>query len=368
MNTIGKLFRLTTFGESHGKAIGGVIDGCPAGLFVDMEAIERELLRRRPGQSHYTSPRQESDMVQFISGLFRGETTGAPIAFMIDNKDVRSADYDSLSSIFRPGHADYTYFHKYGIRDPRGGGRSSARETAVRVVAGAVAKQLLAPLGIRCTAYTSQIGLVCIPQENAKEYSPEEVESSPIRCPDFNASGLMEAVIETAKKESDSVGGIVDCQISGVPVGWGEPLYGKLHAALGAAMLSINAAKGFEVGDGFALASMRGSEANDQMVAAEDGGISFLSNHSGGISGGISTGQDIRFRVAFKPTPTIGQKQQTVNEQGESISLSAVGRHDPCVVPRAVPVVEAMTWLTLADAYLASRSGRCAHSSLKCNG
>lgn len=358
MNTIGKLFRLTTFGESHGKAIGGVIDGCPAGLFVDTEAIEQELLRRRPGQSHYTSPRQESDMVQFISGLFRGVTTGAPIAFMIDNKDVRSADYDSLSTVFRPGHADYTYFHKYGIRDPRGGGRSSARETAVRVVAGAIAKQLLAPLGIRCIAYTSQIGSVRLPQGNAKRYSLEEVESSPIRCPDADASRQMEALIETAKKESDSVGGIVDCHVSGVPVGWGEPLYGKLHATLGAAMLSINAAKGFEIGDGFALASMRGSEANDQMVGGEEGGVSFLSNHAGGISGGISTGQDIHFRIAFKPTPTIGREQHTVNEQGESILLSAKGRHDPCVVPRAVPVVEAMAWLTLADAYLASGLSR----------
>ncbi len=358
MNTTGRLFRLTTFGESHGEAVGGVIDGCPAGLSIDMEAVERDAQRRRPGQSSYTSPRNEKDSVRFLSGLFQGVTTGAPIAFIIENRDVHSEDYDHLSRVFRPGHADYTYFCKYGFRDPRGGGRSSARETAVRVVGGAVAKQLLAPLGIDCRAYTSQIGCVQLPKDLSARYSREMVEASPVRCPDPSISAQMEAEIAAAQSACDSVGGIINCHIGGVPAGWGEPIYDKLHAALGAAMLSINAAKGVEIGEGFALASMRGSEANDQMTTDDAGNITFCSNHAGGISGGISTGQDIHLRIAFKPTPTIGQEQQTINENGEVVLLAAKGRHDPCVVPRAVPVVEAMAWLTLADAFLASRTDR----------
>lgn len=357
MNTTGKLFRLTTFGESHGIAIGGVIDGCPAGLEIDTIAIEKALARRRPGQSIYTTPRKEEDTVSFLSGLYKNQTTGAPIAFVIENKDVREKDYEPLSKIFRPGHADYPYLSKYGIRDPRGGGRSSARETAIRVVAGAIAQQILSKLEIDCLAYTSRIGSISLPQTTSS-WTKEQIESSPVRCPDEETSKKMLTEITAVINEHDSVGGIINCQITGVPAGWGAPIYNKLHADLGAAMLSINAAKGFEIGDGFDLASMRGSEANDGMFMDEKGKIGFFSNHSGGIIGGISTGQDIYFRVAFKPTPTIGKEQKTIDETGEPVALKAIGRHDPCVVIRAVPIVEAMAWLTLADAYLQSQISR----------
>ncbi len=353
MNSFGHIFRFVSFGESHGALIGGVIDGCPAGLKIDTDFVQTELNRRRPGQSPLATQRNESDRVQFLSGLFDGQTTGAPIAFTIANSDQRSDDYEPLKNLFRPSHADYTYQAKYGLRDYRGGGRASARETAVRVVVGAVAKLALRQIGIEITAYTSQIGNIAV----AKPYSALDLrltENNAVRCPDQATAEKMAALIAQCQADGDSIGGIVTCVARGVPAGLGEPIYAKLHAELAAAMLSINAAKGFDYGSGFAEIGLRGSEANDAFTV-ENGRIATTTNHSGGIQGGISNGADIYFRVAFKPTPTIAKPQQTVDTALNAVELTAHGRHDACVVPRAVPIVEAMTAIVLFDAHLAAR-------------
>lgn len=347
-NSFGKIFKLTTFGESHGPAIGGIIDGCPAGLSIDFEAIYAEMQRRKPGQSAIVTQRKEEDNVKFLSGIFEEKTTGTPIGFIIENTDQKSKDYSHIKDVYRPSHADYTYDKKYGIRDYRGGGRSSARETACRVLAGAIAKQLLQ--NIKITAYVSSIGEM----ELKKQYSEvdfSEIEKNPVRCPDAEMASKMESYIKSIRKEGDTVGGTVTCVIQNVPVGLGEPVFDKLHAELGKAMLSINAVKGFEYGSGFAGTSMKGSEHNDAFN--EDG--STKTNHSGGIQGGISNGEDIYFKVAFKPVATIMQKQQTIDSKGDKAVAEGKGRHDPCVVPRAVPIVEAMAALVLADFYLLNK-------------
>ena len=347
-NSFGKIFKLTTFGESHGPAIGGIIDGCPAGLSIDFEAIYAEMQRRKPGQSAIVTQRKEEDNVKFLSGIFEGKTTGTPIGFIIENTDQKSKDYSHIKDVYRPSHADYTYDKKYGIRDYRGGGRSSARETACRVLAGAIAKQLLQ--NIKITAYVSSVGKM----ELKKQYSEvdfSEIEKNPVRCPDAEMASKMEDFIKSIRKEGDTVGGTVTCVIQNVPVGLGEPVFDKLHAELGKAMLSINAVKGFEYGSGFAGTSMKGSEHNDAFN--EDG--STKTNHSGGIQGGISNGENIYFKVAFKPVATIMQKQQTIDSKGDKAVAEGKGRHDPCVVPRAVPIVEAMAALVLADFYLLNK-------------
>ena len=351
MNSIGQLFRLTTFGESHGTAIGGIVDGCPAGLSLDVKFIQNELDRRKPGQSSITTARKESDTLQIVSGVFEGKTTGAPIGFMIPNEDQRSKDYSNLKEVYRPSHADFTYDNKYGFRDYRGGGRSSARETANWVAAGAIAKQLLKSVNIH--AFVSSVGeeFVLKPYQ---ELDFKQTENNLVRCPDQEVANRMIAAIEQAKVEGDSLGGTITCVAQGVPAGWGEPIFDKLHARLGQVMLSINAVKGFEYGSGFCGAKMKGSEHNDSF---SEGGKT-TSNLSGGIQGGISNGMDIYFRVAFKPTATIMKKQSTINQKGEIIQLQAEGRHDPCVVPRAVPVVEAMTALVLADFYLLNKNAK----------
>jgi len=356
-NTFGTLFRLTTFGESHGPAMGGIIDGCPAGLIIDNEFVQHELNRRRPGQSGYTSPRDESDSIEFLSGIFEGKSTGTPIAFIIRNTDQRSFDYDHVREAYRPSHADFTYDSKYGFRDYRGGGRSSARETLSRVAGGAIAKLLLKEVGITVKAYVQRIGEI----DTAQDFSIEQlenIESSPVRCPDKAASDKMLTLINRLKAEGDTAGGVISCIIEGVPAGLGEPVFDKLQADLAKAVMSINTAKGFEYGDGFNAASMRGSEHNDIFIAAGAGKIETATNHSGGIQGGISNGADIRFRVAFKPIATIRQAQQTVNRIGESVEIEGKGRHDVCVVPRAVPIVEAMAALVIADHLLRNRSAR----------
>jgi chorismate synthase len=353
MNTFGNIFRLTSFGESHGEAVGGVIDGCPPGIRMDIEFIQSELDRRRPGQSRITTPRKESDTVIFLSGIFEGKTTGAPIGFMVKNENFRSSDYENLKDVFRPSHADYTYQQKYGIRDYRGGGRSSARETVSRVVAGAVAKLYLKRLNIQITAYTSQVGGITLDKDYTK-YDFSLIESTPVRCPDPEKAWQMIDLIEEVRAQGDTIGGVVTCVIKGVPVGLGEPVFGKLHAALGAAMLSINAAKGFEYGDGFDV-NHRGSEVND-VFFNDNGTIRTRTNHSGGIQAGISNGEDIYFRVAFKPVSTILREQQTVDIEGNETIIKARGRHDPCVVPRAVPIVEAMAAMTILDYYLLSKA------------
>mgnify|MGYP000880622073 FL=1 len=353
MNTFGNIFRLTSFGESHGKAIGGVIDGCPAGLEVDMDFIQQELYRRRPGQSRVTTPRKEADTVVFLSGLFEGKTTGVPIGFMVENTNQHSSDYENLKDVFRPSHADFTYYTKYGIRDYRGGGRSSARETIARVVAGAIAKLYLKQIGISVTAYTSQIGSVAL-EKDYKQYDFKEIENNIVRCPDPQKAEEMIRLIEEVKSQGDTIGGVITGVIQGTPAGLGEPVFGKLHAALGASMLGINAVKGFEYGSGFDV-DHRGSEVNDSFVK-EDGKMSTLTNHSGGIQAGISNGQDIYFRVAFKPVSTILREQKTADIQGDTILFKARGRHDPCVLPRAVPIVEAMAAMTLLDYYLLAKS------------
>jgi chorismate synthase len=352
-NTIGKAFSITTFGESHGKGIGVIIDGCPAGLTIDIGAIQAELDKRKPGQSTLTSPRSESDKVEFYSGIFEGKTTGTPICMLLLNSDVRSEDYAHLANAFRPSHADFTYQEKYGIRDYRGGGRSSARETAARVAAGAVAKQFLKLFNIRIVAYVQQVGnvQVGVPYH---ELSFDLIESTPVRCPDPVKAKEMIALIEEVKQERDTIGGHIRCVCIGVPAGLGEPVFDKLHADLGKAMLSINAVKGFQIGEGFGSAAMRGSEHNDVFIK-KTGGIGTATNHSGGIQGGISNGEDIWFDVAFKPVSTLLQAQQSVDNQGEEILLEGIGRHDPCVLPRAVPIVEAMAALVLADHLLRSR-------------
>ena len=351
MNSIGQLFRLTTFGESHGTAIGGILDGCPAGLSLDEKVIQKELDRRKPGQSSITTARKESDTVQILSGVFEGKTTGAPIGFMIPNEDQRSKDYSNLKEVYRPSHSDFTYDSKYGFRDYRGGGRSSARETANWVVAGVIAKQLLHSVDIN--AFVSSVGEEFV-EKPYQDLDFTQTENSLVRCPDEDAATRMIAAIEQAKVEGDSLGGTITCVAQGVPAGWGEPIFNKLHSRLGQVMLSVNAVKGFEYGSGFCGAKMKGSEHNDSF---SEGGKT-TSNLSGGIQGGISNGMDIYFRVAFKPTATIMKKQSTINQKGEIVQLQAEGRHDPCVVPRAVPVVEAMTALVLADFYLLNKNAK----------
>lgn len=354
MNSIGQLLRFTSFGESHGIAIGGVLDGYPAGVAIDEEFVRSEMKRRRPGQSSITTQRDEKDEVQFLSGVFEGRSTGTPIAFVIVNSNNRSADYDNMRGVFRPSHADYVYEAKYGVRDHRGGGRSSARETAARVCAGALAKLALRQLGITVMAYTSQVGEVTLDKDYAK-YDLSLAESNAVRCPDEAKAVEMENLIMDVKRQGDTVGGVVTCVAKGVPVGLGEPLYGKLTSSLAAAMLSINAVKGFEYGNGFDAAMGRGSQQND-IFYNNSGSVAMRSNNSGGIQGGISNGNDIYFRVAFKPVATLLKEQPTIASDGSEVSLLAKGRHDPCVVPRAVPVVEAMTALVLLDHYMLDRA------------
>ena len=354
MNTIGNLFTLTSFGESHGPAIGGVIDGMPAGIPVDMEFIQQELDRRRPGQSSIVTPRKESDRVEFLSGVFEGKTTGTPIGFVVWNENQHSSDYDNLRDLYRPSHADYTYQRKYGCRDHRGGGRSSARETIARCVAGALAKLVLRHLGIEVWAYTSQVGELSLPG-GYRSYDRAEIEKNAVRCPDAEMARQMEACIARVKAEGDTVGGVITGVISGVPAGLGEPVFNKLHAALGSAMLGINAVKGFEYGMGFAGARCRGSQVND-VFESHDGRIMTRTNYSGGIQGGISNGEDIYFRVAFKPVATLLRDIETVDTKGNPVVLTAKGRHDPCVLPRAVPVVEAMAAMVILDYYLLAQS------------
>lgn len=354
MNSIGQLLRLTTFGESHGTAIGGVLDGFPAGVAIDEEFVRSEMLRRRPGQSAITTQRNEQDEVQFLSGVFEGRSTGTPIAFIIMNSNNRSADYDNMRDVFRPSHADYVYDLKYGIRDHRGGGRSSARETAVRVCAGALAKLALRHLGIEVYAYTSQVGAIAL-EKDYSLYDLSRTEDNAVRCPDAAKAAEMENVIKEVKRKGDTVGGVVTCVAKGVPAGLGEPLYGKLSSSLAAAMMSINAVKGFEYGNGFDAVTGYGSQQND-LFYNDSGRVATRTNNSGGIQGGISNGNDIYFRVAFKPVATLLMEQPTVTRNGEDTTLLAKGRHDPCVVPRAVPVVEAMTALVLLDHYMLDRA------------
>lgn len=353
-NSFGNIFRLTSFGESHGKGIGGVIDGFPAGISIDTDFVQEELARRRPGQSRITTARQEGDRVEFLSGIFEGKSTGCPIGFIVWNENQRSTDYNNMKGVYRPSHADYTYTVKYGIRDHRGGGRSSARETISRVVAGALAKLALRQLGIRVTAYTSQVGPIRL-EENYDAYNLDLIETNPVRCPDPAKAQEMEEYIYKIKEEGDTIGGVVTCVVRGCPIGLGQPVFGKLQAALGAAMLSINAAKAFEYGDGFKGLKQKGSEQND-VFYNNNGRIETRTNHSGGIQGGISNGQDIYFRVAFKPVATVLMEQHTVNIDGVDTTLKARGRHDPCVLPRAVPIVEAMAAMTLLDYYLLDRT------------
>lgn len=356
MNTFGRIYRLTSFGESHGQGIGGVIDGCPAGVKLDMEFIQAELDRRRPGQSSITTPRKEADKVEFLSGVFEGKTTGTPIGFLIHNDNQHSSDYDNMKDLYRPSHADYTYQTKYGIRDHRGGGRSSARETIARCVAGAIAKLILAQEGIVINAYTSQVGHIKL-EAPYQEYDFTQIEQNAVRCPDPVKAQEMETLIADVKSKGDTIGGVITCVAQGVPVGLGEPVFEKLHAVLGSAMLSINAVKGFEYGDGFESALYRGSERND-VFYNDNGAVSTRTNYSGGIQGGISNGQDIYFRVAFKPVATILMEQHTVDTEGKDTLLKAKGRHDPCVLPRAVPIVEAMTAMTLLDFWLLQKTHR----------
>ena len=350
-NTYGTIFKLSTFGESHGKAIGGVIDGCPAGVELDLEAIQRDLDRRKPGQSAIVTQRKEPDEVEFFSGIFEGKTTGTPIGFAIHNTNQKSKDYSHIKDSYRPSHADYVYDEKYGIRDYRGGGRSSARETASRVVAGAIAKQFLNPLSIN--AYVSAVGSLQL-ETDPSTVDLTEIEKNPVRCPDQAKAAEMEAYIKQIRKEGDTIGGVVTCVIKNVPVGLGEPVFDKLHAELGKAMLSINAVKGFEYGSGFEGTSMKGSAHND--LFNTDG--TTQTNQSGGVQGGISNGMDIYFRVAFKPVATIMQNQETINSKGDTVAMQGKGRHDPCVVPRAVPIVEAMAALVLADFTLLKRTNK----------
>ncbi|MGB0918098.1 MAG: chorismate synthase [Flavobacteriales bacterium] len=353
-NTFGKLFQITTFGESHGKAIGVVIDGLPAGIDIDESLINQDLQRRRPGQSKLTTQRKETEEFQLLSGVFEGKSLGTPIAVTIPNSDARSGDYNHLKEAYRPSHADFTYQEKYGHRDFRGGGRSSARETAARVVAGAFAKMLLRQMGVEIVAYVSSVASINS-AVNSQTVSLTEVEKSLVRCPDEKASSEMETLIDSIRKQGDTVGGVVSCVVRNVPIGLGEPVFDKLHADLGKAMLSINAVKGFELGSGFSSTKMRGSEHNDAFVL-EGGKIATATNNSGGIQGGISNGMNITFNVAFKPVATIMQTQESVNSEGNEVKLEGRGRHDPCVVPRAVPIVEAMAAIVLADHYLRNKT------------
>jgi len=349
-STFGTLFRLSTFGESHGTAIGGIIDGVPSNIQLDFDKIQLELDRRKPGQSAIVTQRKESDTVQFLSGIFEGKTTGTPIGFIIPNEDQKSGDYEHLKEAYRPSHADFTFDKKYGIRDYRGGGRSSARETASRVVAGAIAKQILDTLGIEFSTYVDQVGSIRL--SDSSFFLIDAIESNPVRCPDLKTAERMEESIRDVRKEGDTIGGCVKCMIINVPVGLGEPVFDKLHAELGKAMFSINAVKGVEFGSGFSAVEMRGSEHNDLFNADS----TTKTNHSGGIQGGISNGMPIEFRVAFKPVATLIKTQSTIDSKGEIVELEGKGRHDACVVPRAVPIVEAMTAIVILDFYLRNKA------------
>ena len=354
-NTFGNLFKLTSFGESHGSMIGGIIEGCPAGLEINKDLIQKDLDRRKPGQSKVTSPRKEDDKVQLLSGIFEGKSTGTPIGFLIPNINSKSQDYSNIKDVFRPSHADYTYEEKYGLRDYRGGGRSSARETACRVVAGSIAKQLLNNYGIKISAYVSSIGNIFADEKNVdlnKDY-----DSNIVRCPDNDASEKMINLITELKSKGNTVGGQIKCIINGVKPGLGEPVFDKLHADLGKAMLSINAVKGFEYGSGFSGSKMTGSVHNDEFIV-ENGNVSTKTNNSGGIQGGISNGEEIYFKVAFKPVATIMSKQNSIDKEKNNVELSVKGRHDPCVVPRAVPIVESMAAIVLADHLLRIRTSK----------
>lgn len=352
-NTYGNIFTLTSFGESHGEAVGGVVDGMPAGIDIDLDFIQSELDRRRPGQSAITTSRKEADKVELLSGVFEGKSTGCPIGFVVRNTNQHSQDYENMRNVFRPSHADYTYTTKYGERDHRGGGRSSARITISRCVAGALAKLALRQIGVSVTAYTSQVGDISI-DPDYRHHDFSKIETTAVRCPDLEAAAKMEKLIAEVKGQGDTIGGIITCVIKGCPVGLGEPEFGKLHAALGSAMLGINAVKGFEYGAGFACVNRRGSELNDVFTE----GFHTDANNSGGIQGGISNGEDIYFRVAFKPVATLLMEQQTVDKDGNPTTLTARGRHDPCVLPRAVPIVEAMAAMTILDYYLLSKTVR----------
>lgn len=352
-NTFGELFRITTFGESHGKAIGVVIDGCPANMDIDLEAIQHDLDRRKPGQSAITTQRKESDTFEVLSGIFEGKSLGSPIAIIIHNEDQKPEDYAHLQNAYRPSHADYTYDAKYGIRDHRGGGRASARETAARVIAGAIAKQLLNLYGVHISAYVSRVGRLGL-KKDYTELDLSKTDSNIVRCPDDATAEEMIQLIQDTRAKGDTIGGIVTCVIKGTPVGLGEPVFDKLHADLGKAMLSINAVHGFDYGSGFKGTTKYGSENND-IFTNEESKITTATNHSGGIQGGISNGMDIYFNVAFKPVATIMQTQSTVDSEGNETEIKGKGRHDPCVVPRAVPIVEAMAALVLADHLLRSR-------------
>ena len=352
-SSYGKIFKISTFGESHGKAVGVVLEGCPAGLEIDEAKIQHDLDRRRPGQSHIVTQRQEGDVIQIVSGVFEGKATGSPISMMVWNEDQRSKDYSHIATSFRPSHADYTYSEKYGVRDYRGGGRSSARETLARVAAGSIAKSFLETLGVKIKAYVTQAGPLKL-ETPYHELNLDLAEENIVRCPDPVMAGKMIEFIDETRKNRDTVGGVVSCVVTGTPVGLGEPVFDKLHAELGKAMLSINAVKGFEYGSGFEGVAMYGSQHNDIFVKEGDK-VKTVTNHSGGIQGGISNGQDIYFRVAFKPVATIMTDQPSLNEAGEEITVSGKGRHDPCVVPRAVPIVEAMAALVLADFYLRNK-------------
>ena len=353
-NTFGNIFTLTTFGESHGEAVGGIVDGMTAGIEVDMDFIQHQLDRRRPGQSQITTQRKEPDHVELLSGVYQGKTTGTPIGFMVRNTNQRSSDYNNMVDLFRPSHADYTYYNKYGLRDPRGGGRSSARITISRCVGGALAMLALRQLGITIQAYTTQVGGIKL-EGDYTHYDLSQIDSNIVRCPDQEKAQQMEALIREVKADGDTIGGVIACVIKGCPVGLGEPEFDKLHAQLGAAMLSINAVKGFEYGLGFDGVSQRGSQQNDAFVA-DHGHITTSTNNSGGIQGGISNGQDIYFRVAFKPVATLLRSQNTVDANGCATVLQAKGRHDPCVLPRAVPIVESMAAMVLLDDYLLNKT------------
>ena len=362
-NTFGKIFTLTTFGESHGEALGGIIDGCPSGIIIDLDFIQSELDRRRPGQSHIVTQRKEGDKVEFLSGIFECKTMGTPIGFIVRNENQKSKDYAHNIDVYRPSHADYTYDAKYGMRDHRGGGRSSARETVSRVVGGAIAKIILKQYGISINAYTSQVGDIKL-LKSYKDLDLSKIDSNIVRCPDVLIADTMIQKIEQVRKAGDTIGGIISCVIKGTPVGLGEPVFDKLHADIGRAMLSINAVKGFEYGSGFDGVKMNGSQHNDSFLplSVEEGqGVRLhtKTNHAGGILGGISNGDDIYFRVAFKPVATIMQKQNTVNAKGEAVEMMGKGRHDPCVLPRAVPIVEAMAALVIADHILRNKN-QCA--------
>ncbi|GIV29113.1 MAG: chorismate synthase [Bacteroidia bacterium] len=355
-NTFGKIFQLHTFGESHGKAIGGIIDGCPAGLTIDMNFIQHELFRRKTNQGIWTSPRTEPDEVVFLSGIFENKTLGTPIAFLVENKNQNPADYEHLKNVYRPSHADFTYEKKYGIRDYRGGGRSSARETVARVVGGAIAKLLLNQQNIEIIAFVSNIKHISI-DYNISQINKDTVENNPFRCPQDTKNKEILQLVEYAQKNGDTLGGVITCIIKNVPAGWGEPVFDKLNATLAHALFSINAVKGVEIGDGFSITEKFGSEVNDEMYT-DSGKIYFKSNHSGGIQGGISNGNDIVLRVAFKPIASVKKKQHTVTTSGENTEIQIHGRHDVMVLPRAVPIVESMVALTLADAYLMHQFNR----------